>query len=76
MRERGINQPVYNTVSDKVNGLTICLDSLWGNQIEVKSYSKVDNTYSGVLEFTLYDHFGLDEADVSKYGYLAGFRAW
>ncbi len=76
MRERGINQPIYNTVSDKVNGLTICLDGLWGNQIEVKSYSKVGNTYSGVLEFTLYDHFGLDEADVSKYGYLAGFRAW
>ena len=76
MRAQEINQPVYNTTRDKINGLTICLDGLWGNEIEVKSYSKVGDNYSGVLEFTLYDHFGLDAADVSKYGPLAGFRSW
>lgn len=76
MKDNKIYQPVYNTANDKVTGLTICLDGLWGNQIEVKSYSKSGNSYSGVLSFTLYDHFGLDAPDVEKYGYLAGFRAW
>ncbi len=76
MQNNKIYQPVYNTANDKITGLTICIDGLWGNQIEVKSYSKTGNTYSGVLSFTLYDHFGLDAADVEKYGYLVGFRAW
>lgn len=26
--------------------------------------------------FTLYDHFGLDQADVEKFGFEAGFRSW
>ena len=74
----GINKlpPVFNTADDIIHGLTICLDDLWGHQIEVKSYNKIGNSYTGKLEFTLYDHFGLDEADVSKYGFLHGFRAW
>lgn len=76
MRNNEINQPVYNTANDKITGLTICIDGLWGNQIEVKSYSQSGNSYSGVLSFTLYDHFGLDAADVEKYGFLAGFRSW
>ena len=76
MKNNKIYQPVYNTTNDKITGLTICLDGLWGNQIEVKSFSKSGNSYSGVLSFTLYDHFGLDAPDVEKYGYLAGFRAW
>lgn len=76
MKNNKIYQPVYNTINDKITGLTICLDGLWGNQIEVKSFSKSGNSYSGVLSFTLYDHFGLDAPDVEKYGYLAGFRAW
>ncbi|MBE6762002.1 MAG: DUF3289 family protein [Ruminococcaceae bacterium] len=76
MQSEGIYQPVYNTANDKITGLTICVDGLWGNQIEVKSYNKTGNAYSGVLSFTLYDHFGLDAADVEKYGLLAGFRSW
>ena len=76
MQTNKIYQPVYNTVSDKINGLTICIDGLWGNQIEVKEYNKTGNSYSGTLVFTLYDHFGLDAADVEKYGFLAGFKSW
>ena len=76
MKSNKIYQPVYNTSDDKITGLTICINGLWGNQIEVKSYSKNGNNYSGVLSFTLYDHFGLDAADVEKYGLLGGFRAW
>lgn len=76
LRSTKTYQPVYNTTDDKKTGLTICIDGLWGNQIEVISYNKVGDNYSGVLSFTLYDHFGLDAADVEKYGWLLGFRAW
>ena len=73
---KGTNQPVYNTIADKVNGLTICVDGLWGNKIEVTSYNLSGNTYTYTLHYTLYDHFGLDQNDVEKYGPLAGFRSW
>ena len=74
---KGTNQPVFDKISDYANGLVICLHGIWGNQIEVKSYTKNGNTYSGVLTFTLYDHFGLDEADVVKFeGWHKGFGAW
>ena len=79
MKEKEIFAPVYDTIADTLgplSGLRICVDSLWGNQIEVKSYNRTGNSYSGVLEFTLYDHFGLDAPDVEKFGFLAGFRAW
>ncbi len=71
-----IDEPVYNTASDKVNGLTICVDSLWGNKIEITSFNVSNRTYTCKLHFTFYDHFGLDKADVEKYGLLVGFRAW
>lgn len=73
---KGTNQPVYNTTADKVNGLTICVDGLWGNKIEVTSFNLSGNTYTYTLHYTLYDHFGLDQNDVEKYGPLAGFRSW
>jgi uncharacterized protein (TIGR03034 family) len=72
----GTNEPVYNTASDIINGLTICVDGLWGNKIEVTSFNLSENTYTYTLHYTLYDHFGLDQNDVEKYGLLAGFRSW
>ena len=71
-----IYEPVFNTLADKQNGLTICIDSLWGNKIEVSSYRIIGNNYYYTLHFTLYDHFGLDQLDVEKYGCGAGFRSW
>lgn len=76
LKANNVYQPVYNTASDKINGLTICIDGLWGNKIEVTSYNISGNSYSYTLHYTLYDHFGLDQADVEKYGPLAGFRSW
>ena len=76
LKSDDIKQPIFNTDSDKTNGLTICVDTLWGNQIEVKSYNLSGNSYSGVLTFTLYDHFGLDETDVERYGWMHGFCDW
>lgn len=76
MREEKNFEPVFDTALDKVTGLTICLDSLWGNMIRVKEYNYDGQNYSGKLEFILYDHFGLDTNDVDKYGFFKGFCAW
>ena len=66
----------YDTASDIMNGLTICVDKVWGNKIEVVEYLVNDNSYSCTLHYTLYDHFGMDQPDVEKFGILAGFRSW
>ena len=71
-----IKEPNYDTVWDTLVGLRICVDGLWGNKIEVSSYNVSGNSYTYTLHFTLYDHFGLDQADVEKFGFEAGFRSW
>lgn len=76
LSENSVYEPNYDTNDDRKNGLTICLDGLWGNEIFVKKYTRSGNSFSGVLEINLYDHFGLDAPDVEKYGLLGGFRAW
>ena len=81
MINNGINQPIYN---DKLKGLGICVDGLFGNRIEVTSYNIDGQSYEYTLRFTMYDIFGLDSADIeaSKYapftgfGTLGGFRSW
>lgn len=55
---------------------SICALIVWGNKIEVITYNISGNSYSYTLRYTLYDHFGLDQADVEEYGYFAGFRSW
>lgn len=74
----GINQPVYNNYSDGdlTNGLAFCLHDIWGNKIEITSYTLYpDDTYSCTLLITLYDHFGLDENDIQRgfWQNLAGY---
>ena len=77
MRAHNINQPVFNKASDKIKGLTFCVNGLWGNEIIVKSYTCNGSSYSCTLTFTLYDHFGLNEPDIDKYGGThEGFRDW
>lgn len=84
--DNGIREPSFDTNYDKINGLTICVDSLWGHKIEVTSYSTNGNSYTCTLHYTLYDHFGLNPDDInindedslvgSMTGSLAGFRSW
>ena len=45
-------------------GLSLGIDSLYGNKIEVLSYAQSENSYTGELQFTYYDHFGLDADDL------------
>lgn len=76
MRNNGTTQPVFDTGDDLESGLFMCVHGLWGNEIVVKSYTCNGTSYNCVLTFTLYDHFGLDEPDIDKYGLLVGFRDW
>ena len=66
-----------------VPGLTLALDGFYGNKIKLKNFQNTGNSYSGDLEFTFYDHFGLDTSDLAdtKYGSLTagtfpGFKQW
>ena len=76
MNEQDIYEPVFNTTIDKIQGLTICLNSLWANEIKITQYNVSQNYYSGTLKFTLYDHFGLDINDVETNKEFKGFSAW
>ena len=72
--------PVYD---DKLSGLGFCVDSLYGNRIEVSSYEFDGRKYKYTLHFVMYDIFGLDDKDIEQrriafmpFGVLAGFRSW
>ncbi len=82
MDKRDLFEPVYN---DTFGGLQICVDSLYGNRIEMTSYSLEGNNYEYTLRFTLYDIYGLDSGDIEGkkiiddvlgFGILGGFRRW
>ena len=71
-----MKRPVFNTDNDLKQGLQICVNGLWGNEIIVKSYTCDGLNYSGTLTFTLYDHFGLDTDDINAHGAKPGFVSW
>ena len=82
MRTNDVYESVY---SDKFSGLGICVDGLYGNEIEISSYKFDGTNYEYTLKFTMYDIYGLDSANieenkyvdnVSGFGILAGFRSW
>ena len=79
----GILQPVFGSWNDRINGFSVCLDSLQGNKIEILSYSLDGNKYHGIMRVTYYDHFGVDKSDLSlekdwliKPAEFQGFRQW
>jgi hypothetical protein len=78
-------RPTFNTNADLLNGLTITIHDTWGNYIDLLDYQFDGTTFSGTLRITIYDHFGLDDEDVTL-GYdglkqtlvsnYPGFQAW
>ena len=73
----------YYGFNNGVPGLTLALDGFYGNKIRLINFQSTGNTYSCALEFTFYDHFGLDTPDLrdEKYssmtaGMFSGFRQW
>jgi len=75
-----IHGPIFNTDSDLVNGLTICVNDTWGYYVDIADYNFDGKSYSGTIKYTVYDHFGLDAADISEANWFKGataqFAAW
>lgn len=47
-------------------GLMMCLNGLYGNKIQIESFNLSQNSYSGIIKFRFYDHFGLDTLDLTE----------
>jgi len=79
-----LSRPKFNfDPFDLLGGLKITVHDTWGLYIELRDfvYCKKSNQFKGKLNFVIYDHFGLDEMDVNKFGGLlgeltSGFGAW
>jgi hypothetical protein len=72
--------PKFNTKADLLGGLTICLNDTWGYYANVADYEFDGKNYSGTIRYTVYDHFGLDQDDLSGRNWYKGafppFAAW
>lgn len=67
----------FNTLKDKLNGMTLAVDDTSAYEVYVDDYKlTAPNTFSCNLRIIVYDNYGLDAEDVAKYGTIAGFRAW
>lgn len=53
--------------------LGLAIHAYHGATIELKNYQVVNGRFKGTLEYTLYDHFGLDDDDFVA---PVGFPAW
>ncbi len=78
-----VSEPAYNTSSDYSNGLKIALNGIWGYDMDVVEYEFDGVNYSGTIRYTIFDHFGLDEGDITDssitsefLGYTAQFGSW
>lgn len=70
--------PKFTKFDDNFNGMGILIHDIWSCNILVKNYKVTKKKYSGTIQYTFYDHFGLDQYDMEKKFVvaLAGFRAW
>lgn len=76
----------FSSLSDKIGGLGITIHQVWSAIADVSDFVVNCGTrrWSGRLHYTLYDHFGLDWADIEKHGddHMPrpgtgnGFKAW
>lgn len=76
----------FSSLSDKIGGLGITIHQVWSAIAELSDFVVNCGTrrWSGRLHYTLYDHFGLDWADIEKHGgdHMPrpgtgnGFKAW
>ena len=79
-----LSRPKFNfDPFDLLGGLKITIYDTWGLYIELRDfvYCKESKQFKGKLNFVIYDHFGLDEMDVNKFGGLlgeltSGFGSW
>lgn len=74
------SRPRYNSNLDLLGGLTISLNDTWGYYVNITDYQSDGEHYSGTIRYTIYDHFGVDEDDLTKNNWYKGafepFAAW
>lgn len=76
-KEYGIQKAALNRFEDTFNGLAVSIHDFWGYKVTITDFKKTDTSYSGVLHFHYYDHFGLDESDFKEIYFLGyGFIDW
>ena len=71
--------PNFSTKQDSLMGLRVLINDIWGYDIEIEKYQITGNTISGKLKIIFFDHFGLDDNDIKKFGNSLngdGFKAW
>jgi len=76
----------FSSFSDKIGGLGITIHQVWSVRADISNFSLHCGTriWGCNVHYTLYDHFGLDWADIVKHGddHLPlrstgnGFKAW
>ncbi len=71
-----VTQPYFNTMRNKATGLTMAINDTWSNNVIIREYEFDGETFKGILQFNIYDNFGLDSPDIEKHGQRSGFREW
>lgn len=76
----------FSSFSDKIGGLGIAIHQVWSARADISNFSLHCGTriWGCNVHYTLYDHFGLDWADIRKHGddHIPlpstgnGFKAW
>lgn len=49
------------------------MNGIWGYNVKIKEFSLDGSNYSIKIEYTLFDHFGLDDGDVTNSGWYSEF---
>ena len=73
--------PHYDRDLDMSNGLKISINGVWGYRMYIQDYRCDGHSFSGTIKYTLYDHFGLDDGDVTDedgwfLGWTKQFSSW
>lgn len=63
----GAERPIFNKVHDTINGLQIIINDVWAYEVRILRYRTQYTSLFIELEYTLYDHFGLDAPDIYKF---------
>ena len=74
--QQKVTQPYFNTMWNKATGLTMAIHDTWSNNVIIREYEFDGETFKGILQFNIYDNFGLDSPDIEKHGQRSGFREW
>ncbi len=71
-----LNHPTFPLSKDKGRGLTFALNDTWGFRVTLLGY-RFDATkrhFWAKIRIDIFDHFGLDNSDVEKFGSLENVR--